>query len=53
LFPRIDRPRIESPRPKDASPDRAAAVQELYGGRFGKTSALMYRACVFTKNGHS
>jgi Mn-containing catalase len=53
LFPRIDRPRIEPPRPKDASPDRAAAVQDLHGGRFGKTSALMYRACVSTKNDHS
>ena len=46
MFLRIDRPRIEPPRPKDASPDRAAAVQELLGGRFGETSALMYQACV-------
>jgi Mn-containing catalase len=49
LFPRIDRPRIEPPRPKHASPDRAAAVQELHGGRFGKTSALMYQARVFAR----
>jgi Mn-containing catalase len=49
LFPRIGRPRIESPRPKDASPDRAAAVRELYGGRSGKTSALMYQARVSVK----
>jgi Mn-containing catalase len=49
LFPRIDRPRIESPRPKHASPDRAAAVQELLGGRSGKTSALMYQARVSVK----
>ena len=41
MFLRIDRQRLEPLRPKDASPDRAAAVQELLGGRFGETSALM------------
>jgi Mn-containing catalase len=46
LFPRIDRPRIEPPRPKDASPDRAAAVQELLGGRSGAMFVLMNQACV-------
>ena len=46
MFPRIGRRRLEPPQPKDASPDRAAAVQELHGGRFGKTSATMYQARV-------
>ena len=41
MFLRIDRQRLEPPQPKDASPDRAAAVQELHGGRFGETPALM------------
>src|SRR5689334_17437038 len=43
MFLRIDRQRLEPPRPKDASPDRAAAVQELLGVRFGEASALMTR----------
>jgi Mn-containing catalase len=46
LFPRIDRPRIDPPQPKDASPDRAGAEQELLGGPFGETSAPMDQACV-------
>lgn len=41
MFLRIDRLQIELPQPKDASPDSAAAVQELLGGRFGEMSTLM------------
>jgi Mn-containing catalase len=41
MFLRIDRLQIEPPQPKDAPPDWVAAVQELHGGRFGETSALM------------
>ena len=43
---RILRPRLASPRPKDASPDRAAAVQELLGGPAGAVFVLMNQACV-------
>jgi Mn-containing catalase len=43
---RIDRLRIEPPQPKGAPPAWVAAVQELLGGRFGETSALMDQACV-------
>jgi Mn-containing catalase len=46
MFLCIDRLRIEPPQPKDASPDWAAAVHELLGGRFGETSALMNQPCV-------
>jgi Mn-containing catalase len=46
MFLRIDRLRIVPPHPKDAPPDWVAAVQELLGGRFGETPALMNRACV-------
>jgi Mn-containing catalase len=46
MFLCIDRLRIKPPQPKDASPDRAAAVQELPGGRCGETPALMNWACV-------
>src|ERR671916_2014293 len=38
---RIDRLPIELPRPKNPSPNSAAAVQELLGGRFGEMSTLM------------
>ena len=38
---RLDRLQIELPRPKEASPDSAAAVQELLGGKFGEMSTLM------------
>ncbi|MBV8268442.1 MAG: manganese catalase family protein, partial [Planctomycetaceae bacterium] len=38
---RIDRLQIELLQPKGASPDSAAAVQELLGGRFGEMSTLM------------
>ena len=41
MFLRIDRLQIEAPPPKDAPPAWVAAVQELLGGRFGETSALM------------
>jgi manganese catalase len=41
MFLRIDRLQIELPQPKDASPESAAAVQELLGGRFGEMSTLM------------
>jgi len=38
---RIDRIPIELPEPKNPSPNSAAAVQELLGGRFGEMSTLM------------
>ncbi len=38
---RIDRLPIELPKPKNPSPNSAAAVQELLGGRFGEMSTLM------------
>lgn len=38
---RLDRLAIELPKPNDASPDAASAVQELLGGRFGEMSTLM------------
>jgi Mn-containing catalase len=38
---RIDRLAIELPAPKNPSPNSAAAVQELMGGRFGEMSTLM------------
>ena len=38
---RIDRLPIELPEPKNPSPNSAAAVQELLGGRFGEMSTLM------------
>lgn len=41
MIVRMDRLLIELPRPKDASPDSAAAVQELLGGKFGEMSTLM------------
>ncbi|MER3428111.1 MAG: manganese catalase [Pyrinomonas sp.] len=41
MFLRINRLQIELPQPKEASPDAAAAVQELLGGRFGEMSTLM------------
>ena len=53
LVTMLDHTDLLTEQPKDASPDRAAAVRELHGGRFGKTSALMYRACISTKYGHS
>jgi Mn-containing catalase len=38
---RIDRLAIELPQPKNPSPNSAAAIQELLGGRFGEMSTLM------------
>ncbi|MDQ3654687.1 MAG: manganese catalase family protein, partial [Chloroflexota bacterium] len=38
---RIDRLPIEFPEPNGPSPNAAAAVQELLGGRFGEMSTLM------------
>jgi Mn-containing catalase len=38
---RIDKLPIELPQPKNPSPNAAAAVQELLGGRFGEMSTLM------------
>ncbi|CAM3340891.1 manganese catalase family protein [Hydrogenibacillus schlegelii] len=41
MYLRIDRLQIELPRVTDPDPDAAAAVQELFGGRFGEMSTLM------------
>lgn len=41
MFLRIDKLQIELPKPKEADPNAAAAVQELLGGRFGEMSTLM------------
>src|SRR3979490_374491 len=38
---RLARLLIELPKPKEASPNSAAAVQQLLGGRFGEMSTLM------------
>lgn len=38
---RVDKLPIELPKPKNPSPNDAAAVQELLGGRFGEMSTLM------------
>jgi len=38
---RLDRLPIELPMPKHPSPNAAAAIQELLGGRFGEMSTLM------------
>lgn len=38
---RIDKIAIDLPQPKSPSPNSAAAVQELMGGRFGEMSTLM------------
>jgi len=38
---RLDRLAIELPQPKNPSPNSAAAIQELLGGRFGEMSTLM------------
>src|SRR5687767_4949216 len=38
---RIDRVAIDLPQPKNPSPNSAAAIQELLGGRFGELSTLM------------
>src|SRR5687768_9798697 len=41
MFLRIDKLQIELPKPAEADPNAAAAVQELLGGRFGEMSTLM------------
>jgi Mn-containing catalase len=41
MISRIDRLAIELPKPKNPSPNSAAAVQELLGGKFGEMSTLM------------
>jgi len=38
---RIDKLPIELPKPKHPSPNNAAAIQELLGGKFGEMSTLM------------
>jgi Mn-containing catalase len=38
---RVDKIPVELPRPKNPSPNSAAAMQELLGGRFGELSTLM------------
>jgi Mn-containing catalase len=38
---RLDRVAIDLPRPSNPSPNSAAAVQELLGGKFGEMSTLM------------
>ena len=38
---RLDKLPIELPRPENPSPNAAAAVQELLGGKFGEMSTLM------------
>jgi Mn-containing catalase len=38
---RVDRIAIDLPRPEHPSPNSAAAIQELLGGRFGEMSTLM------------
>jgi Mn-containing catalase len=41
MFLRIDKLQIELPRPTEADPAAAAAVQELMGGKFGEMSTFM------------
>ena len=41
MFLRIDKLQIELPRPEQADPDAAAAVQDLMGGKFGEMSTVM------------
>jgi Mn-containing catalase len=38
---KLDRLQFELPKPKNPSPNDAAAVQELLGGKFGEMSTLM------------
>src|SRR6185369_9725204 len=38
---RMDKMAVELPEPKHPSPNAAAAVQELLGGKFGEMSTLM------------
>jgi Mn-containing catalase len=41
MIQRFDKIAVELPRPKNPSPNDAAAVQELLGGKFGEMSTLM------------
>jgi len=41
MIVRIDKLPIDLPRPENPSPNSAAAVQELLGGKFGEMSTLM------------
>ncbi len=41
MISRIDKIAVELPKPKSASPNDAAALQELLGGKFGEMSTLM------------
>lgn len=41
MITRIDKLALELPNPEHASPNAAAAVQELLGGKFGEMSTLM------------
>lgn len=41
MISRLDRLPIELPRPNNPSPNDAAAIQELLGGKFGEMSTLM------------
>lgn len=41
MYVRLDQLPIEFPEPKGPSPNSAAAVQELLGGKFGEMSTLM------------
>jgi len=41
MITRIDKLALELPQPKHPSPNAAAAVQELLGGKFGEMSTLM------------
>jgi Mn-containing catalase len=38
---RIDKVAIDLPRPNSPSPNSAATIQELMGGRFGEMATLM------------
>jgi Mn-containing catalase len=41
MIQRIDKIVVDLPRPKNPSPNNAAALQELLGGKFGEMSTLM------------
>jgi Mn-containing catalase len=41
MITRFDKLQLELPRPKNPSPNSAAAVQELMGGKFGEMSTFM------------
>src|SRR5690349_13524746 len=41
MISRMDRLAVDLPIPKNPSPNSAAAIQELLGGKFGEMSTLM------------